>query len=51
MGKDKFQEIDENSDNLMKEYIIGRMNKYLMQYELDELLEMYLGIKEEIHQR
>ncbi len=51
MGEDKFQEIDENSDSLMKEYIIGRMTKYLMQYELDEILEMYLGIKEEIHQR
>jgi len=47
MGKDKFQEIDENSDNLMREYIIGRMKKYLMKYELDELLEMYLKVKEE----
>tara|TARA_Y100000389_G_scaffold204880_1_gene260390 strand:+ start:3473 stop:3628 length:156 start_codon:yes stop_codon:yes gene_type:complete len=51
MAKSKFQEIDENSDVLMKEYIIGRMKKYLMQYELDEILEMYLGVKEEIHQR
>tara|TARA_R110000772_G_scaffold7262_3_gene24864 strand:- start:1749 stop:1904 length:156 start_codon:yes stop_codon:yes gene_type:complete len=47
MSKSKFKEIEEDSDNIMKGYIIERMEQYLMKYDLEELLKLYLKVKEE----
>ena len=36
---------------LQKQYIIERMDKYLMKYSTDDLLDLYLNIKEKAYKK
>ena len=47
------EEIDISIDDraLQKQYIIERMDKYLMKYSTDDLLDLYLNIKEKAYKK
>ena len=47
------EEIDISIDDraLQKQYIIERMDKYLMKYLTDDLLDLYLNIKEKAYKK